>query len=127
MNLANISSLSSFMNPAQLAEPTADPQSLSAASQSADPAKIKKVAREFESVLLNSLLGPLQKSFSTLPGDKAEDSTSGQYQSMETQALATALSSAGGLGIANMIVRSVLRSKGSEGLKSPNALPPLGR
>jgi Rod binding domain-containing protein len=71
--------------------------------------KIKNVAQQFESILLTSLIGPLEKSFSVLPG-KDNDPASGQYQSMETQALATALSSAGGLGIARMIAASLMKT-----------------
>lgn len=72
--------------------------------------KIKNVAQQFESILLTSLIGPLEKSFSILPG-KNDDPASGQYQSMEVQALATALSSSGGLGIAHMIANSLMKSK----------------
>ena len=121
MNLAN---LTTFLNSAQTAS-APKVAGAGATSHTRDVGKIKKVASEFESVLLNSLLGPLQKSFSTLPGAKPEDSESGQYHSMEIQSLATALSSAGGLGIADMIVRNLLRSNGGEALKASNVLSPL--
>lgn len=119
MNLAN---LTSFMN---LTQPAPANAGAGTTSHAPDVSKIKKAAHDFESVLLNSLLGPLQKSFSTLPGAKPEDSQSGQYQSMETQALSTALSSGGGLGIADMIVRNLLRSNGGEALKGSNVLSSL--
>jgi peptidoglycan hydrolase FlgJ len=95
--------------------PASGPVSVSASSENAgaagtrDVAKIKKVAKEFEAVLLNSLLGPIEKSFALLPGANS-DSAASQYQSMETQALSTALANAGGLGIADMIVRNLLHS-----------------
>jgi Rod binding domain-containing protein len=120
----NLTNLASFINLTQPA-PAAPNGGAGATSHAPNVAKIKKAAREFESVLLNSLLGPLQKSFSTLPGGKPEDPESGQYHSMEIQSLANALSSAGGLGIADMIVRNLLRSNAGEGLKASNVLSPL--
>jgi Rod binding domain-containing protein len=68
--------------------------------------KITKAAREFEAVLLNSLLGPLEKTFSSLPGKEA-DAMSDNYQSLGMQALASTLAARGGLGIADMIVKSL--------------------
>lgn len=72
--------------------------------------KAMHAARQFEAILLNSLLEPLQKAFSSLPGDD-DQAGSGEYQSMETQALATGLANAGGLGIASMIAHSLLKAK----------------
>ncbi|HEX5433180.1 MAG TPA: hypothetical protein VFY05_02990 [Candidatus Angelobacter sp.] len=72
--------------------------------------KAMHAARQFEAILLNSLLEPLQKAFSSLPGDD-DQAGSGEYQSMETQALATGLANAGGLGIAPMIAHSLLNAK----------------
>lgn len=72
--------------------------------------KAMKAARQFEAILLNSLLDPLQKAFASLPGDDDQPG-SGEYQSMGTQALATGLANAGGLGIAPMIAHSLLKEK----------------
>ena len=68
--------------------------------------KITKAAHEFEAVLLNSLLGPLEKTFSSLPGKEA-DTVSDNYHSMGMQALASALAAKGGVGIAAMVVKSL--------------------
>jgi Rod binding domain-containing protein len=88
-------------------------------SQPADAQKIMSAARQFEAILLNDLLGPLQKSFAALPGS-SDSAGSGEYQYLGTQALATGLASAGGFGIADMIVRSLLKNNGvisSQGAK----------
>ena len=76
---------------------------IAASSTSAERThKIEKAAREFESVLLNTVLGPLERTFSSLPG-KDNDVESDNYQSMGMQALSSALTAKGGLGIANLI------------------------
>ena len=75
--------------------------------------KITKAAREFEAVLLNSLLGPLEKTFSSLPGKEA-DPVSDNYQSLGMQALASTLAARGGLGIAGMIVKSLSKRDRAE-------------
>ena len=82
------------------APPPADP----AAEQRAH--KIAKAARDFEAVLLNTLLGPLEKTFSSLPG-KEHDAVSDNYQSLGMQALTSCLAANGGLGLADMIVKSL--------------------
>ncbi|MGO9124748.1 MAG: rod-binding protein [Terriglobales bacterium] len=68
--------------------------------------KIAKAARDFEAVLLNSMLGPLEKTFSSLPG-KENDAVSDNYHSLGMQALASSLAAKGGLGIADMIAKSL--------------------
>jgi hypothetical protein len=61
-----------------------------------------KAAREFESPLIGSLLDSLEKTFATVPG---ETDVPGQdeYSYLGRQALASAVSAAGGFGIAKMI------------------------
>jgi len=68
--------------------------------------KITKAAREFEAVLLNTVLGPLEHTFASLPG-KETDAVSDNYQSLGMQALTSSLAAKGGLGIADMIVKSL--------------------
>lgn len=70
--------------------------------------KVIKAAREFEAVLLNTLLGPLEHTFSSLPG-KDTDVESDNYQSLGMQTLASSLAAKGGLGIADVIVKSLSR------------------
>jgi Rod binding domain-containing protein len=75
---------------------------------SADQQKIERSAKEFESILLTSWLQSAEKSFGTVPGgdpeSENEDPGKGQFQSYAMQAVATALTKAGGIGIASMIV-----------------------
>lgn len=70
--------------------------------------KVTKAAREFEAVLLNALLGPLEHTFSSLPG-KENEVESDNYHSLGMQTLATSLAAKGGLGIADLIIKSLLR------------------
>jgi len=81
-------------------------------------AKLQRVAREFEAILLNSLLGSLQHTFSSLLS-KPTESGSGNYDYLGTQALASSLAAKGGLGIADMIVRN-LQQKGIAGAGNDN-------
>jgi Rod binding domain-containing protein len=64
--------------------------------------KGEKAARDFEAILLTSLMDSLQKTFS----GAAEDSTPGasDYRLMGTQALAAAIADRGGIGIARLIL-----------------------
>ncbi len=82
---------------------TAKPQS----GESADTQRVVAAARQFEAVLLESFVQPLQETFSSLPG--GEDGLSvGGYRDMGTQAMASALAQAGGLHLAEMVVRNLL-------------------
>ena len=56
--------------------------------------RVLHAAREFEAVLLNTLLGSLEHSFASLPG-KDPDGTSDNYHSLGMQALATVWQPAG--------------------------------
>src|SRR5208282_5038276 len=92
------------------------PLSPSANASSAAPTeaygqRVTHAARQFEAVLLNSLLGSLEHSFSALPGKKP-DSIADNYHAMGMQALASSLAASGGVGIANMIVRNLLHTQG---------------
>ncbi|HLW88693.1 MAG TPA: hypothetical protein VKR57_09375 [Terriglobales bacterium] len=68
--------------------------------------KIAKAAHEFEAVLLNTVLGPLERTFSSLPG-KETDAASDNYQSLGMQALTSNLATKGGWGIADLIIKSL--------------------
>jgi len=77
----------------------------------APASKLTRAAREFEALLLNDLLGPVEKSFSSIPGQETA-AGSGSYQYFATQALASSLAASGGLGIADRIVRNLLKVHG---------------
>jgi Rod binding domain-containing protein len=74
------------------------------------PSRIIKAAQEFEAQLLTTLLEPLEKSFSSVGG---KDSTAGDddYGYMGIQALASALSNSGGIGIADRVARQLARTE----------------
>jgi Rod binding domain-containing protein len=92
--------------------PLSPPSSASsAASGEAYAQRVIHAAHQFEAVLLNSLLGSLEHSFSALPGKKP-DSIADNYHAMGMQALASSLAASGGVGIANMIVRNLLHTNG---------------
>ncbi|HEY1271078.1 MAG TPA: rod-binding protein [Terriglobales bacterium] len=72
--------------------------------------RVHKATQEFEAQLLSSLLAPLEQSFSTAPGEE-KMAGADDYHSMATQALASALSASGGIGIAAMLARQLRDTK----------------
>lgn len=86
--------------PAAASPPTSNP---------APPARLLHAARQFEALLLETLLGPVEKTFASVPG--AEDPSAASYQSLGAEALASGLAGRGGLGIADLIVRSLMKGK----------------
>jgi Rod binding domain-containing protein len=75
-------------------------------------AQLARVAQEFESVLLGSLLRSMEQSFSSVPGEQSKPAGSEDYNFLATEALGSALAQRGGLGIADMIICNLLQSKG---------------
>jgi len=69
--------------------------------------KIKKSARDFESILIGQWLEQAEKSFATVPGEdpdkKDQDAGQDQMRSIAFRALADGMTRAGGIGIASMI------------------------
>ncbi|PYX73976.1 MAG: hypothetical protein DMG72_11490 [Acidobacteria bacterium] len=72
--------------------------------------RILKAARDFESVLLNSLLHSMQETFSGVSGENKEVG-SDDYSDIGTEALAAGLSASGGLGIARMIMKDLTKTE----------------
>ena len=83
--------------------------------------KIRHAAQEFEAVLLNTLLGSLEKTFATMPGSKLGTGAD-QYQSLGAQALASGLAARGGIGIADLIARRLQAQ--STATREPQIPPP---
>jgi len=110
MSSASLVANPALLRPAQL-QPLSAPFS-GAAAAALKNSKVETAAREFESVLLTSLFDGLQKSFSF----DAQDDTPGaaDYRLMGTRALANAVSSQGGIGIARLILER-FAPKGSGG------------
>jgi Rod binding domain-containing protein len=84
---------------------------------SSDSQKIERSAKQFESILLASWLQQAEKSFATAPGGNGDDDSADpgkkQFQSYAMQAVATALTNAGGIGIAPMIAKGLEKAASS--------------
>jgi Rod binding domain-containing protein len=74
-------------------------------SQKLDPQRLAHAAHQFEAVLLNQLLGSLERTFSTLSQKKTE--AEDHYHFLGVQAVASQIAANGGIGIADMIIRSL--------------------
>jgi len=103
-------------NPSSVALPVA---SMDWARPAATPAlgRGAKAAQQFESFLIGSLLESLEKTFATVPGETdvpGED----EYSYMGRQALASAVSAAGGFGIAK-IIESHMGSQDAGAVSAP--------
>jgi Rod binding domain-containing protein len=73
-----------------------------------DDAKIDKSARDFESILLSGWLQGAEQSFAQVPGGDGEDDDDpgkDQFQGIAMQALGSAMTADGGIGIAKMIAQ----------------------
>ena len=72
----------------------------------ADHSKAMKAGMEFEAILLNNLLGGLERAFTNLPGKKEDHSTEA-YGGFALQALASGLAESGGIGIGRLIAKAL--------------------
>jgi Rod binding domain-containing protein len=97
-----------------------------AASPETDNAKIEKSAKDFESILLGSWLQQAEQSFGSLPGgDDDEDADPGkeQFQGIAMQSLGSAMTAAGGIGIAKMISKQLHKAEGMGAADAPKVHP----
>lgn len=85
-------------------------------AEAVDP-KALKAAKDFESIFLRTLLSSLEKTTSVAGGGKPSTSQS-TYGSMVVGALADNISSSGGIGLAEIVARSL-----SAHLPSPDSTP----
>jgi Rod binding domain-containing protein len=75
--------------------------------------RLVRAAHEFEAQMMKELLEPMTRSGSNLEGDSSEESASGSAGALGTfasEALAQAISAAGGFGIANKVLRTLSHS-----------------
>ena len=89
-------------------------------SAAAPSPKLVKAAHEFESILLQSWMEKMNKSF--LGTEESQDPAHDTVSSLGTQAIASALSARGGIGIASMILRQ-LQSRAQPSLEGGQAPP----
>ena len=72
--------------------------------------EILKAAREFETIFIRSLLGPLEKTTSSGTTGSAKTGQS-TYGSMVVGALADSLAGAGGIGLAEVIAKAMTQAE----------------
>ena len=81
-----------------------------ATKQAEGPAKptpeVLKVARDFEAIFLRTLLAPMEKA--TQMGGKSQVAGQAAYGSMVVGALADSLSTAGGIGLSDVIAKAMM-------------------
>lgn len=99
-------------------------------------ANIRKVAQEFESLFLNEMLKSMRSANEALgDGNFMNSQTTKQYQDMYDQQLSVSLSkNAGGIGLADVLVRQLSKMKQGPGATaktrspgSPRTAPVAGR
>ena len=73
-------------------------------------AKALKAGAQFEAILMDMAFGDLQKSFSRLPG-ATEDAVGKSYTGFGMEALTSALSRDGGIGIGAVITKALLAQR----------------
>jgi Rod binding domain-containing protein len=73
--------------------------------------RVAKAAREFEASLMKELLQPLQQQDGLFGGEKESDGSNDALSSFASDALAGAISSHGGFGIAKQIVEHLSGTK----------------
>jgi Rod binding domain-containing protein len=78
-----------------------------AASADQTPAKAMKAGAQFEAILLNTVLGDLQRTFSDLPG-ATEDDIIKSYDGFGIEALTSSLAAGGGIGLGAFIAKALV-------------------
>lgn len=101
MAVASVADVPAF-NPTTVPSTAGSPQS--------ESTKIRKAATEFEALLIAQMLKSTRESGGGMTGDADEqDETNSTVLELGEQQLAQALSSSGGLGIANMVVTGLTK------------------
>lgn len=83
------------------------------ASGETDDWKIRRAGIQFEAVLLNKVLGDLERAFTSMPGKKPDNSNQA-YSGWAMQSLSAGLAEAGGVGIGAMIAKTLGSHKGAD-------------
>jgi flagellar protein FlgJ len=83
----------------------------------AEMAKLRKAAQDFESVFLNHMLKTMRQSASSGPGP-GSGSGERMYRDLLDDELAKSISRGGGLGLADVLVRDLVRSLPKEEKKA---------
>lgn len=70
-------------------------------------AKLVDAAQQFEAMMMQEMLKPMRSGQDSWDEEKRDDSASDTISSFGTEAVAKAISKAGGLGIAKQVIRQV--------------------
>lgn len=91
--------------------PSTLPSGAPAAAGGAVNPKLASAAQQFESMLLQEMLKPMRSGQDSWGGDEEQgsDSSMDTISSFGTEAVATAISKGGGLGIAKQVIQQVTR------------------
>jgi len=81
-------------------------------------AKLTDAAQQFEGIFLQQILKPLQSDKSGWGDDDSSDSANDTFSSMGTEAVAKAISSKGGLGIAKQVIHQIGQERNEISQKS---------
>jgi flagellar protein FlgJ len=92
-----------------------------AAAEGANP-KLVNAAQQFESMMLQEMLKPMRSGEDSWGGDadKSSDSSMDTISSFGTEAVATAISKGGGLGIARQVIQQVTQEHQRDVKKAPH-------
>lgn len=91
------------------------------AAHAADARKVVAAARDFEALLLGSLLQSLQQTF---VGTAHQGAGASAFDHLATNALASALAHSGGIGIAQLIASKLLKQEAINNGSPLKNLPP---
>jgi len=104
------------MDPVSLSRPTHVPETT-------DPqhAKALKAGAQFEAVLLNNVLGAVERAFTRLPGGH-ELHSSEAYSGLAMQTLASKLAEGGGVGLGRLLTKALEKHSVTPSEKKPQNL-----
>ena len=93
---------------------------LKTSAQKDPEAALKKVAQEFESIFINMMLKNMRQSNEAIGADLFSSNESKQYQEMLDSQMSQSMSKAGGMGIADALIRQ-FRGQGSVNSAKPGS------
>ena len=93
---------------------------LKSSAQKDPEAALKKVAQEFESIFINMMLKNMRQSNEAIGSDLFSSNESKQYQEMLDSQMAQSLSKAGGMGIADALIRQ-FQGQGAASVPRPGS------
>jgi flagellar protein FlgJ len=92
------------------------------AAEGAKNPKLVNAAQQFESMMLQEMLKPMRSGEDSWGGDadKSSDASMDTISSFGTEAVATAISKGGGLGIARQVIQQVTQEHQRDVKKAPH-------